>query len=84
MAANPIGAFLLIGLGAESLSVSHAALAEIKKVIRSITLEAAREAAEEALHAPDAASVAAGLTRRLERFLDLRNFGGSWSLSSGE
>jgi phosphoenolpyruvate-protein phosphotransferase (PTS system enzyme I) len=83
MAANPIGAFLLIGLGAESLSVSHAALAEIKKVIRSITLEAAREAAEEALLAPDAASVAAGLTRRLERFLDLRNFGGTWSLSSG-
>jgi phosphoenolpyruvate-protein phosphotransferase (PTS system enzyme I) len=82
IASHPLGAFLLIGLGAESLSVSHGSLAETKKVIRSVTLEGARAAAAEALEAADAATVMARLTVHLERYLDLSHFNGSWSLSS--
>ena len=47
LASHPLGAFLLIGLGVHSLSVGPAALAEIKKVIRSIHQDRARAAAVE-------------------------------------
>src|SRR6202008_2452241 len=44
VAANPLAAFLLIGMGVSSLSVGPASLAEIKKVIRSATHEQAARA----------------------------------------
>lgn len=83
-ASNPLGAFLLMGLGADSLSVAPSSLAEIKKVIRAVTQEAAREAATEALAAPTPDAVAAALTARLGTVLDLGKFNGSWNLSGVE
>jgi hypothetical protein len=45
MAANPLGAFLLLGLDITALSVAWPALPEIKKVIREFRIEDARVAA---------------------------------------
>jgi phosphoenolpyruvate-protein phosphotransferase (PTS system enzyme I) len=84
MAANPLAAFLLIGMRVTSLSVGPASLAEIKKVIRSVTWEQAAEAADEALHAPTPDDVVRALTGRLGSVLDLSKFGGTWSLSPRE
>ena len=84
LAGNPVGAFLLIGMRAGSLSVAPSSLAEIKKVIRSVTYEAAAEAAAEALKAGTPDAVAMGLTERLSRMLDLGKFNGGYNLSGGE
>jgi phosphoenolpyruvate-protein phosphotransferase (PTS system enzyme I) len=83
MAANPIGAFLLIGLGIDSLSVAPSALTEIKKVIRNIDHASAREAAEQAVRAGSASEVLAALMNRIEDSIDLSLFAGSWNLSAG-
>ncbi len=84
LASNPLGAFLLIGLGADSLSVAPSALAEIKKVIRAVTHADAAQAAAEALAASTPEAVAAVLTERLGRVLDLGKFNGSWNLSGAD
>ncbi|HEU0299181.1 MAG TPA: putative PEP-binding protein, partial [Longimicrobium sp.] len=81
LAANPVGAFLLIGMRAGSLSVAPSSLAEIKKVIRSVTYAEAAEAAREALAAGTPDEVAMGLTERLGRMLDLAKFNGGHNLS---
>jgi phosphoenolpyruvate-protein phosphotransferase (PTS system enzyme I) len=81
LASHPLGAFLLIGLGIDSLSVSHSGLAEIKKVIRSVSHADAVEAAADALAASSPAEVIAALTHRLGKVLDLAKFNGSWALS---
>lgn len=83
-ASNPLGAFLLIGMGADSLSVAPSSLAEIKKVIRSISQADARAAVGEALAASTPDAVAAGLTARLGTVLDLGKFNGSWNLSDAD
>jgi phosphoenolpyruvate-protein phosphotransferase (PTS system enzyme I) len=83
-ASNPLGTFLLIGLGADSLSVGPSALAEIKKVIRSVSYEDAREAAHEALLASTPDEVLNTLAGRLSEVLDLSKFSVSWSLSAGD
>lgn len=83
-ASNPLGAFLLIGMGADSLSVAPSALAEIKKVIRAVTREDAAEAVAQALAAPTSEGVAQALTERLGRVLDLGKFNGSWNLQAGD
>jgi phosphoenolpyruvate-protein phosphotransferase (PTS system enzyme I) len=83
-ASNPLGAFMLIGMGADSLSVAPSSLAEIKKVIRAVTRADAAEAAAEALLAATPDEVAAALTGRLGRVLDLGKFNGSWNLSAAE
>jgi phosphoenolpyruvate-protein phosphotransferase (PTS system enzyme I) len=81
-AANPVGTFLLIGLGVESLSVSPAALTEIKKVIRSVDAGQAEHAAAQALAASTPADVVAALVEPLRDSLDLTLFSGSWNLSA--
>jgi phosphotransferase system enzyme I (PtsI) len=43
MAGEPMYTVLLIGLGVHALSVSPATLLEVKKVIRSVTMDQARE-----------------------------------------
>ena len=83
-ASNPLGAFLLIGMGADSLSVAPSSLAEIKKVIRAVPRQDAREAADDALVASTPDAVAAGLTERLGKVLDLGKFNGSWNLSDAD
>src|SRR5215207_426309 len=82
VAANPLAAFMLIGMRVGSLSVGPASLAEIKKVIRSVTYELAAEAVEEALAAETPDEVVRALTRRLGSVLDLSKFAGPWSLSA--
>jgi signal transduction protein with GAF and PtsI domain len=80
LAASPLGAFMLIGLGMSSLSVGPGALAEIKKVIRSVDHEDARRAVEVALRADSAEAVTRILADELGKVLDLSKFAGPWSL----
>jgi phosphotransferase system enzyme I (PtsI) len=84
VAANPVAAFMLIGMRVSTLSVGPASLAEIKKVIRSVAFSEAREAAAEALRAPTPDAVLKALTTRLGAVLDLDKFSGLWSLSPQE
>jgi signal transduction protein with GAF and PtsI domain len=81
LASHPVGAYLLIGLGADTLSVAHAGLAEIKKVIRSVRREDAAVAAAAALAAGSPGEVSSLLAASLGRFIDMGKFNGSWSLS---
>jgi phosphotransferase system enzyme I (PtsI) len=81
VAANPVAAFMLIGMRVSSLSVGPASLAEIKKVIRSVSFAEAEAAVAEALRAPTPDAVLKALTGRLGAVLDLSKFGGPWSLS---
>ena len=81
LAANPLGAYLLLGLGITALSVNPPALPEIKKVIRSIPASDARAAVAEALQKPTAADVIQVLTTGISRWLDLSLFSGRWNLS---
>jgi phosphotransferase system enzyme I (PtsI) len=81
MAAHPLGAFLLIGMGVDSLSVGPSALAEIKKVIRSVSQKNARAALEKALRASSPAEVIEVLISHVSGDLDLTRFAGSWTPS---
>lgn len=82
LAANPLGVFLLLGLGITALSVGPASLPEIKKVVRSIPSAEARAAVAEAIEADTAAAVMEVLTGRIEPWLDLSLFSGRWNLPS--
>ena len=84
VAAMPLGAFLLIGMRATSLSVGPPALAEIKKVIRSVTYEDAAAGVAEALRASSPEEVAQVLAARLGKVLDLNKFSASLGLSRPE
>jgi phosphotransferase system enzyme I (PtsI) len=77
VAANPIAAFMLIGMQVTSLSVGPASLAEIKKVIRSVSFSDAQDAVREALRAPTSADVLKALVPRLGAVLDLEKFSGA-------
>ncbi|HET7276240.1 MAG TPA: phosphoenolpyruvate--protein phosphotransferase [Longimicrobiaceae bacterium] len=81
LAAHPLGAFLLIGLGVDSLSVGPSALAEIKKVIRSVSQARAKEAAAESLTASTPDEVESILAEHMGDDLDLSLFTGSWNVS---
>ena len=81
-AAHPLGAFLFIGLGVHSLSVGPSALAEIKKVIRSVSREEAAAAARDALAAGTPNEVVEALGRHAEDWIDLTRFMASWNLSA--
>jgi phosphotransferase system enzyme I (PtsI) len=77
VAANPVAAFMLIGMRVSSLSVGPSSLAEIKKVIRSVTFADAEEAVREVLRASTSAEVQKELTGRLRAVLDLDKFAGA-------
>ena len=51
---EPIFTMLLLGMGLRELSLAPASIPEIKKVIRSVTMERAREVARTALAMGDA------------------------------
>jgi phosphotransferase system enzyme I (PtsI) len=53
-AADPISALALVGAGADRLSMTPAAIPEVKDVLRRVTLEDLREAAARAMEAADA------------------------------
>jgi len=62
MAGNPLATALLVGLGINELSVVPSILPEIKKIIRSIEFEQARNLVEEVMKLND--------SKEIERFLD--------------
>ncbi|MDE2804081.1 MAG: phosphoenolpyruvate--protein phosphotransferase [Gemmatimonadota bacterium] len=57
MAARPLGALLLLGLGVEALSVAWPSLLEIKRLVRRCRMSAVRAAASAALSAPASCDV---------------------------
>jgi len=81
MAANPVGAFLLLGLDITALSVAWPALPEVKHVVRSIRMEDARAAARKALAASSAQGVVRALVKGIGDSVDLSAFSGRWNLS---
>jgi phosphoenolpyruvate-protein kinase (PTS system EI component) len=81
MAANPLGAFLLLGLDIDALSVAWPSLPEVKKVVRSFRIEDARAAARKALAAPTSRDVTACLAEGIGSSVDLYAFSGRWSLN---
>jgi phosphotransferase system enzyme I (PtsI) len=81
LAANPLGAFLLLGLDIHSLSVAWSSLPEIKKVIREFRIEQARKAAAKALAAPTSREVTERLVEGVGDSIDLSAFSGRWSLN---
>ncbi len=81
MAANPLGAFLLLGLDITALSVAWPSLPEIKKVIRDLRMEDARAAARKALAAPTGTDVIRCLVEGIGDSVDLSPFSGRWNLS---
>lgn len=81
LAADPLGAFLLLGLDIQSLSVAWPSLPEIKKVIREFRIEDARRAAAQALAAPSSHEVTARLLEGVGDSVDLSAFSGRWGLN---
>ncbi|MSR22551.1 MAG: phosphoenolpyruvate--protein phosphotransferase [Gemmatimonadetes bacterium] len=81
MASDPLGTFLLLGLGITALSVSWPSLPEVKKVIRSVRIEDARAAARKALAAPTPRDVIRALANGIGEAVDLSGFSGRWSQS---
>lgn len=69
MAARPLGALLLLGLGVEALSVAWPSLLEIKRLIRRCRMSTVRAAAAEALSAPASGDVRHGLDESLGQLL---------------
>jgi phosphoenolpyruvate-protein phosphotransferase (PTS system enzyme I) len=69
MSAEPIYTMLLLGLGLRQLSVTPHNIPEIKKVIRSITVEEANEVAREALRLETARDVNNYLREKTRRLL---------------
>ncbi|WP_423918562.1 phosphoenolpyruvate--protein phosphotransferase [Frigoribacterium sp. 2-23] len=61
-AADPLLAVVLVGLGATTLSMTPAALADVRLELSTHTLEQARELAAKALQAPTAAAARAAAT----------------------
>lgn len=84
LAANPLGVYLLLGLGISVFSVAPSALPEIKTVIRSVPAADARARVEAVFEAPDAETVREQLTEGLSQWLDLSMFSGRWNLSASD
>jgi phosphotransferase system enzyme I (PtsI) len=72
MASEPLGAYLLIGLGYRSLSVSPPALPLVRWLVRQIDVLHARQAAQAALEAPTAAEVSRILASAMSEHVNLR------------
>ncbi|MEE2668808.1 MAG: phosphoenolpyruvate--protein phosphotransferase [Gemmatimonadota bacterium] len=81
MAANPLGAFLLLGLDITTLSVAWPVLPEVKKMIRGFRMEDARHAAKIAVAAPTSRDVVECLADGIGESVDLSVFSGRWRLS---
>ncbi|PYP73372.1 MAG: phosphoenolpyruvate--protein phosphotransferase [Gemmatimonadetes bacterium] len=72
MASEPLSAFLLIGLGYETLSVAPPALPLVKWTVRQVSAARARAAAEQALQARTADEVLDLLRLALAEAVDLK------------
>ncbi len=81
LAANPLGAFLFLGLDIMTMSMAWPSLPEIKELVRSVRVEDARRAARKALSAPTVADVTRCLVEGIGNSVDLKVFSGRWNLS---
>lgn len=81
LASNPLGVYMLLGLGITALSMGPSSLPEIKKVVRTVPATDARVVVAEALQAGTTEEVTEILTQGISRWLDLSLFSGRWSLS---
>jgi phosphotransferase system enzyme I (PtsI) len=70
MGSQPLAVFALMGLGIRQLSVAPRAVGEVKRVIRSVRMAAAHDAAQAALAAGTAREAETLLRRRLRTELD--------------
>jgi phosphoenolpyruvate-protein phosphotransferase (PTS system enzyme I) len=69
IASDPVGALVLVGLGVDELSMAPWGILEVKKILRSVNWQDAREAALEALDLPGSREVRAALHERFKRKL---------------
>ena len=69
MAGEPMYTVLLVGMGIHALSVSPATLLEVKKVIRSVTMDQAREVTDKILTFDSDREVDAYLSELTRRLL---------------
>ncbi len=83
MASEPLMAVLLVGLGYLSLSISPPSLPLVKWVLRQVPLEAARQAAEEALAATAAPQVTELMGRAIRPHVDIKLFDAASALLGG-
>ena len=74
MASQPLMAFALIGLGVRQLSVAPRSVQLVKRIVRSISVKVAEEAAKAAVHAGTAAESENELRRRLKGALGSEAF----------
>jgi phosphotransferase system enzyme I (PtsI) len=81
MAATVPGAFLLMGLDIDTLSVAWHTIPELKTVLRGLDVQAARAAARKALSASCARDVMDCLAEGIGEAFDLAPFRGRWELS---
>ena len=70
MGSQPLAVFALLGLGIRQLSVAPRAVADVKRVIRGVRLEAAEDAARAAMAAGTAREAETLLRRRLRAELE--------------
>ena len=78
MASEPLGVFLLLGLGYREFSVSPTALPLVRWLVRRLDSADAEQAAAEALAAPDATAVLTALERRMAALVDLDLIDAGW------
>jgi phosphoenolpyruvate-protein phosphotransferase (PTS system enzyme I) len=64
MASDPLAAVLLLGMGIRELSLEASSIPDVRAAIECVTIEQAREAAEQAMHGVTASAV----RRALEEF----------------
>lgn len=69
LASDPVGAVVLAGLGVDELSMSPWSILEVKKILRSINWQDAREAAHEAMMQPGSKEVRSLLVHRFRKKL---------------
>jgi phosphoenolpyruvate-protein kinase (PTS system EI component) len=64
-----------------ALSMGATSLPEMKKLVRTVPVAAARDAVEQAMSADTAEEVTAILTEGIQPYIDLSLFTGRWHLS---
>jgi phosphotransferase system enzyme I (PtsI) len=75
MASQPLSVFALLGLGIRNLSVSPRAIANVKRVVRGVRIEAAQIAARDAMAAATAREAEVILRRKLRSELESADTG---------
>jgi phosphotransferase system enzyme I (PtsI) len=78
MASEPLGVFLLLGLGYREFSAAPTALPLVRWLVQRLSSADATHAATEALAAPNATAVLTALERRMAQLVDLDLIDAGW------